>query len=76
MPEGQEARLTIAEPSEKHKNKHKDTCMFTEVSHSKANHIFAVQTQKQYIFSSSITHVDAILSIRSLQCRRHDLRNP
>lgn len=45
MPEGQEALLTIAEPSEKHKNTHKDTFMFTHFSHFKANNLFVLFCQ-------------------------------
>lgn len=40
VPEGQEAWLTIAEPAEKPKNKHKDTS--THLSVSQANSIFAL----------------------------------
>lgn len=36
MPEGQEAWLTNAEPSEKHTNAHKDTFMYIHLSHTKA----------------------------------------
>ena len=80
MPEGQETWLTNAEPSEKHKNTHKNTFMFTHFSYTKAKNllyyyaIYGHRIKYYTVNCTPIVYMDVILTLSSLchQCCRHE----